>query len=246
MEEQSSIESFVLYTQQSEIVNELSNEQAEQLLKGIYSHAAGEEPNLTGIVQIAFISIRQQLDRNAEKYEAKKEKLRLNGSKGGKPKKTDNEEKPKKANGFQENQMVNLKSKKSLYVNVNDNVNVINKDKSLFIDNNENQTKNSDPTVNPVIEKFTEEYKKYFNSKPFLNYTQKMKLIEIASDNHEFKENIPLLMEKFSRIEFEFKDVKKKPGLNWLIDKGNWSGVLNGDFNNQDKINTKEIDGWTL
>lgn len=76
-------------------------------------------PQLKGGVQIAFISIRQQLDRNAEKYEAKKEKLRQNGLKGGRPKKNNLANKP---NGFSENQMVNSESKKSLYVNVNDNV----------------------------------------------------------------------------------------------------------------------------
>ena len=47
---------------------------------------------------------------------------------------------------------------------------------------------------------------------------------------NNFIENIPLLLEKFSSIEFEFKDGKKKPGLSWLIDKENWSAVLNGDF----------------
>ncbi len=105
-----------------------------------------------------------------------------------------------------------------------------NKNKNNICFNSEEKTKISDPTVNPVTEKFIEEYKKNFNSTPFLNYAQRMKLVEIANDNPNFIENIPLLLEKFSSIEFEFKDGKKKPGLSWLIDKENWSAVLNGDF----------------
>lgn len=125
----------------------------------------------------------------------------------------------------------------------NKNKNKEEEEKEIFI-NNEKQTKISDPIVNPIVEKFTEEYKKNFNSKPFLNYEQKMKLIEIASDNPEFIDNIPPLMEKFKSIEFEFKDGKKKPGLTWLIDKGNWADVLNGKFDKQEQ--KEEIDGWSL
>lgn len=115
-----------------------------------------------------------------------------------------------------------------------------NKNENNICINYETQTKLSDPTINPVNEKFSEEYRKHFNSKPFLNYEQKMKLIKIANDNPYFAENIPLLLEKFKDIEFEFKDGKKKPGLNWLIDKGNWAGVLNGDFDKQKPMQEEE------
>ena len=70
------------------------------------------------------------MDRNAERYSAKVEKMKLNGAKGGRPSKKQETElsdevnnKDEKPKAFLENQMVFSKSKKSLYDNVNVNVN---------------------------------------------------------------------------------------------------------------------------
>lgn len=116
-------DSFILYTEQKEIIEALTDEDAGALFKTLYQYVNGENPTITNNIKIAFIAIRQQLDRNAEKYEAKREKLKQNGLKGGRPKKIENQNKP---NGLSENQMVILESKKSLYVNDNVNVNNIN------------------------------------------------------------------------------------------------------------------------
>lgn len=77
-------ESFILFVEQRETVEALPDEEAGKLIKGIYAYAAGESLNLSGAVKIAFIPIRQQMDRNAKKYEEIKEKRRLAGSQGGK------------------------------------------------------------------------------------------------------------------------------------------------------------------
>ncbi len=208
-------ESFIFYRSFCEVLEEVYKQDpktALELYRAISNYALkDEEPKLTGYAKAIFLSIKPQIDANKKRYE--------DGRKGGRPKK-------EKTTGFEKEKPLvseNAKNKKP-NVNVNDNVN-----DNVFI-NNEEKNKISDPTVNPVTEKFIEEYKKNFNSTPFLNYAQRMKLVEIANDNPNFIENIPLLLEKFSSIEFEFKDGKKKPGLSWLIDKENWSAVLNGDF----------------
>ena len=112
-------DSFLLYLEHEELINELSDEEAGKLIKGLFEYVkTGEPPTLSAISNIAFISIRQDLDRNAKKYEAKVEALRRNGKKGGRPRKDESEESNK-------NQMVLFETKKSLYDNDNDNVNVL-------------------------------------------------------------------------------------------------------------------------
>ena len=79
-------DSFILYTEQIELFQELSNEQAGELIKGIFEYVkTGIAPEYTGMSKMAFITIRQMLDRNAEKYEEKREKMSQNGKKGGRP-----------------------------------------------------------------------------------------------------------------------------------------------------------------
>ncbi len=79
-------DSFILYTEQIELFQELSNEQAGELIKGIFDYVkTGILPEFTGMSKMAFITIRQMLDRNAEKYEEKREKMSQNGKKGGRP-----------------------------------------------------------------------------------------------------------------------------------------------------------------
>lgn len=111
--------SFLLYTEQKEIIDELSNEDAGELIKAIYAYAAGEEVNLRKDLYLVFIPIRQQIDRNNAKYDEFKKKQSENGKKGGRPVKNENPKNPKNPTLFSETQ-------KSLNVNdnVNDNVNV--------------------------------------------------------------------------------------------------------------------------
>lgn len=69
-------DSFILYTEQKEIIEALTDEDAGVLFKTLYQYVNGENPTITNNIKIAFIAIRQQLDRNAEKYAAKREKLK--------------------------------------------------------------------------------------------------------------------------------------------------------------------------
>lgn len=131
-------ESFILYNEHYELFKRLTKEQAGELICAIFDYNQnGKTENLEGIVDMAFISIRQDLDRNALKYEQKREKLRENGKKGGRPRKDDyaktemqtvnkeNSDTQKNENekNFAKNQMVFSESKKSLYENANVNVN---------------------------------------------------------------------------------------------------------------------------
>jgi len=61
--------SFILYQDQEEIIDSLTNEKAGRLFKAIFDYARGDKPNLGQNLSIVFISIRQAIDRAKENYE---------------------------------------------------------------------------------------------------------------------------------------------------------------------------------
>ena len=98
-------ESFILFAEQREIFENLTDKQAGQLIKAIFEYESTRIiPELDKTVKVAFIPIKQTLDKNYEKYIEKCEQNKLNGKKGGRPKKPkETEQNPNKPNGFFEN-----------------------------------------------------------------------------------------------------------------------------------------------
>lgn len=80
-------DSFILYSKYKEVFENLTDEQAGQLIKGIFKYIATEQSGLNGLMTAIFTPIKQDLDRNNAAYEAVCERNRVNGSKGGRPKK---------------------------------------------------------------------------------------------------------------------------------------------------------------
>ncbi len=104
-------DSFILYTKFSEIIEELTDEQAGQILKALFAYSvSNEEPNFTGILKFAWIPIRQQLDRNNEKWREQVAKNRANGALGGRPPKNKNQADNEKPNDLQKNPTDNKKT----------------------------------------------------------------------------------------------------------------------------------------
>ena len=93
-------DSFILFAEQKEVFDSLTDEQAGKLIKAIFQYEVNniEPGNENQLIKLAFIPI------NKEKYLNKDQKNRENGLKGGRPRKANgNEEKPKKPNGFLSN-----------------------------------------------------------------------------------------------------------------------------------------------
>jgi uncharacterized phage protein (TIGR02220 family) len=61
--------SFILYNDQREVIETLTDEQVGKLFKALFAYVDGEAVNLEPIVNIAFINIRQSIDRAVEKWE---------------------------------------------------------------------------------------------------------------------------------------------------------------------------------
>ena len=109
----------------------------------------------------------------------------------------------------------------------------------------ETQTSNKkfDPYFNnPLVEKFKKEYERIFKvQRCYLNNFQINKITEICADNPEFIEKMPEILEKMKKIKF----TKGATSLKWLLESGNWSGILNGDYDQY--IAEEEInDGYDL
>jgi hypothetical protein len=123
--------SFVLYADQREVFDELSNEDAGRLIKHIFSYVNDENPEASDqLLKIAFLPIKTQLKRDLKVWDAKKQQRSEAGRKGGLAKASNASEvlaKPSNATNDVANLAVNVNGN----VNVNDNNN--NKAKAFFV-----------------------------------------------------------------------------------------------------------------
>ena len=114
-------DSFILYTQFSEVIGELSDEHAGKILKALFDYAVtGKEPEFLGVLKLAWIPIRQQIDRTNENYKQKAGASQRNGQLGGRPKRSkvdenlavilDTQEEPKEPTGYFDNPTVILET----------------------------------------------------------------------------------------------------------------------------------------
>ena len=116
--------SFVLYTDQREVFEELDDEQAGKLIKHIFSYVNDENPETDDkFVRLAFLPIKTQLKRDLRIWDEKKHSRVEAGKKGGLAKASNARidlANPSNARNSLANVAVNVNGN----VNVNDNVNV--------------------------------------------------------------------------------------------------------------------------
>lgn len=114
-------DSFILYTEQKEVVDKLTDEQAGKLFKAIYEYAETEQmPQLDSLLDIVIIPFKQSMDRNTEKWEEIKKKRSEAGRIGAEIKK---QKQAKEANAkFVKQSTANQAVNVNVPVNVNDNV----------------------------------------------------------------------------------------------------------------------------
>jgi len=81
-----SIETFILRNDFYPQVKLLTREQRGDLLIALFAHSAGEElPDMDQVTQMCFLFIRSFMDDNRERFDARCEKNRANGVRGGRP-----------------------------------------------------------------------------------------------------------------------------------------------------------------
>jgi hypothetical protein len=125
--------SFVLYTDQREVFDELSDEDAGKLIKHIFSYVNDENPSTDDqLLKVAFLPIKTQLKRDLKIWDEKKQQRAEAGRKGGIAKSSNAKQSlanPSNAT----NDVANL----AVNVNVNGNVNDIYKQTGSELEVNE-------------------------------------------------------------------------------------------------------------
>jgi hypothetical protein len=139
--------SFVLYADQREIFEELSNEDAGKLIKHIFAYISDENPESDDkILRLAFLPIKTQLKRDLKLWDEKKQLRSEAGKKGGLAKSSNAKQslaKPSNAT----NDLANL----AVNVNGNVNVNDINKETLISLDEVEVEMAKEKPMQRPYF-----------------------------------------------------------------------------------------------
>lgn len=97
-------DNFLLKKNQQSVFEELTDEEAGKLIKGIFKYVNSGDSGLDGYLKIIFIPIKTEIDKNEETYRKRCETNRNNGLKGGAPKGNEN---AKKKETTENNQSVN-------------------------------------------------------------------------------------------------------------------------------------------
>jgi hypothetical protein len=146
--------SFVLYTDQREVFDELSDEDAGKLIKHIFAYVNDEDPITEDkLLKVAFLPIKTQLKRDLKMWDEKKEQRAEAGKKGGLAKSSNAKQslaKPSNAT----NDVANL----AVNVNGNVNVNDINKETLISLDEVEVEMSKEKPMNRPFFNRMQEIY----------------------------------------------------------------------------------------
>lgn len=73
---------FIVYGDIKAVLDELSDDQVATLFRGMVDYfVSGKEPKFSGVLKFVFIPIKQQMDRDSDKYEKKCERNRKSANK---------------------------------------------------------------------------------------------------------------------------------------------------------------------
>lgn len=212
-------ESFILYNSFYEPIKALKNEQLGKLLRAIFNYTINGEITQDSEIIIAFMFIKNQLDRDSEKWEVERNKRKEAGRLGGIKRALNQQQ---KLSSKSKQCLGVLKSAKQNQANQADNVDV-------NVDVYVNDNVNDNVTTNNNIYDFIEEkydnkiFEKFWNEYP--------KKISKGNAEKWFKKNKPtndlvdLMIEKL-KIYKETEQWKKDNGKyipypsSWLNAKG--------------------------
>lgn len=178
-------DSFILYLEQKAIFDELDNEEAGMLIKAIFDYqSTGQTPNLDKSLKLAFIPIKNSLDRNESKWEETK-KARSEAGKKHKGNQYTNGTKWNKTKQMEQvgtngtvNDNVNVNVNEHVNVNVNEHVSVNDNKKNISASSSESDSKLFielpliDKTGYPIYEKDIETWKTIY---PAVNIEQEIR-----------------------------------------------------------------------
>ena len=117
--------SFILYSDQKELFDQLSDEQAGKLIKFIFSYVNDEEPTTDDLlINLAFTPIKQQFKRDLDKWNKTKEGRSKAGKASAEARRNKKQQSLTNSTSVNNVQQKSTNSTDNVNVNVNDNVNV--------------------------------------------------------------------------------------------------------------------------
>ena len=163
--------SFVLFKEQKEIVDKLSDEDAGKLFKAIFEYVDnGEVPKLTQLLDIVIIPFKQSIDRNSEKWEQIKEKRSLAGKASAEKRASKNKQNPTNPTNVNSVKQTSTNVNKSqqsstdstVSVSVSDSVSVNNKEKNIKKEKHKygrfGRVKLTDDEYERLVKEFTKDF----------------------------------------------------------------------------------------
>lgn len=155
---------FLLLNNQIEIIEDLSDEQAGQLLKAFYDYNNGKEVKLKGLMKSIFKNFKVVFDENEQRYQEKCEKNKKNIEEYWKKVKEE-----KNTNVYERKRMNTMATNININKNINTNINT-NLNESRLNNNklniNKSEREKGTPTASPTLEEI-------FNYSSSLNINDK-------------------------------------------------------------------------
>ena len=219
-------ESFILYNSFYEPIKALKNEQLGKLLRAIFDYTINGEITQDNEIIVAFMFIKNQLDRDSEKWEDERNKRKEAGRLGGIKRALNQQQKLsskskqclgvlKSAKQSQANQADNVDVNVDVYVNdnvnVNDNVinNITTTNNNIYDFIEENFGRTLSPIEYEQISKWKDnELTRYAIKQAVLNGAYRIKYIESILNDYE-KNGIKTIQEAQEK-EKKFKERKEE------------------------------------
>lgn len=204
-------DNFLLKKAQQEIFNNLSNEDAGLLIKGIFEYINTGDSKLDGYLKVIFIPIKNDIDKNEENYQKRCETNKLNGSKGGAPKGNTN---AKKTKTTKNNQSVNKTTEDNQKQHDNNHISYITNHNSL-INNQEKDNRvigEEEKTKVEVIDKNSVAYHE------IISYLNQVVGTSYRPTSKETQKHIKARLNDGFTID-DFKQVIDNMAFKWLKDE---------------------------
>ena len=239
--------SFMLYFDYRQHLALLNDEERGRLLMALLDYGEkGVEPVMDGALMMAFSFIRAQIDRDAERYEEKCRKRREAGKQGGRPPKSNADDKKqseaKKANGFFDNQ---TEAKKPYTETDKETDTDTETDKETDTDTDIKESPYGDSPIPTATPEQTTPYKAIADlyheicfSFPKLRNVGENRKKAIAARWKEYHQDLAIFRELFARAEassfLKGKNVRNwSATFDWLMNSANMAKVLEGKYDQE-------------
>ena len=244
-------DSFILYTSDYQLIEELTDEQLGQLTRALFIYARdGEVIKLDPVVRMAFVFIKDKIDRNQQKYQKKCERNRENIRKRwNKSNTNDTKENERIPNDTSVYERIPNDTTRYLYDSDSDSDSDVSKETDNNIPSKEGLSISENPKVDPARRCAKIDFaaiKEYWNTKHDQSGSA-MRRLTLMSDQR--KSNVRARIREYGgdvqnvykaidkAMASDFMNGKNGKGwvasFDWMMCPSNFPKVLEGNYDNE-------------